>query len=213
MAPELFEYPTSGNRSTPKKPVDVFALGTLIYEVFPQVVYAKSKCLIHQQVLAGQVPFHDVDREVVKFVNSRGKEIERPSWTSIPNHPAWDMVDRCRATKPEDRPELAEVLECLTRASENPPTEWPSQPNADASSSSLGSSLCPQPSSQATPTSSSPVLSFSPIAPRVQIGAQSSLRYVAVQSLAYRDNSKFGWKVMGSGTKKQEPRPKKRKTS
>lgn len=204
MAPELFQYLASDNKSTTsalKKPVDVFALGTLIYEVLPRSVYAKSRCSTHQQVLTGQRPFHGRDRAVVKYFASKGEKLERPSWTSIPNHPAWDMVERCRAKKPEDRPELIEVLDCLARASKVPPKRWLSPPSR------------PQSSSRATPMSSSPVLSLVPVISRLQLGARSLLKGATVQLLGYVDGSKSRWRVMEGRIKKQAPRPKKRNSS
>jgi len=50
MAPELF-MPANDNQSTisaPKMRVDVFAFGTLIYEVLRQISYANIKYSIHQ---------------------------------------------------------------------------------------------------------------------------------------------------------------------
>ena len=157
MAPELFHYLTSDDISAvplPKQPVDVFALGTLIYEVMPQVVYTKSKHSINRQVLSGRQPFHDVDRRVTKLFASKWTKLERPEW-AFPNHAVWDIVERCRAEKPNDRPKPAEVLECLTHASKDPPAVWPSPPTV-SSASFLGSSSRPHPSSRVTLRSSSP---------------------------------------------------------
>lgn len=157
MAPELFDCLASDDISAAplhKQPVDVFAFGTLICEVLLQVVHTKSKHSINRQVLSGLRPFHDVDHRVTKLFASRWTKLERPSW-AFPNHAVWDMVERCRAEKPNDRPKLAEVFECLTHASKDPPAVWPS-PATVSSASFLGSSSRPHLSSRATLRSSSP---------------------------------------------------------
>lgn len=208
MAPELFKYHASKNRPE-KGPVDIFALGTLIYEVLYRTVYAKSKCIIHQQVLTGQEPFHGYDQRVVRFLASKGEKLAQPSWTPIPNHPTWDMVERCRAKEPEDRPKLTEVLKCLTLASEDPPAEWLLPPQASPLPSFLGLSSWTEPSPRTTPMPPPPVPPLS----HPKMHAQPLMRHKTAQLLAYKSGSEFRWGVVEGGTKKREPRPKKRETS
>lgn len=171
----------------------------------------KSKCSIHRQVLSGQRPFYDWKPDVIRHAAAEGLKLDRPSWTSIPTHAVWDMVERCRAKEAEDRPALTKILECLTHASKDPPAEWPSLLPLSTliSSSSGGSAPWPQSSSQATPLSLPPVLWRSQIASDL---AQPPQKSVTVQLLVHNDGPMLRWRVMGDGIKKQEPGLKKRNT-
>ena len=82
MAPELFQ-----KRSYSHK-VDVFAFGTLLWEIF-----------------AREIPFEgqentDIMKKVVK--NEPLKKVE---------YSIQSIVEACRALNPNERPELAEILE------------------------------------------------------------------------------------------------------
>ena len=167
-------------------------------------------------MLSGQAPLCDKSPEAVKSYASEGTKLEPPPWTLDPDHSAWNMVNLCRAKKPKDRPDLAEVLDFLTHASRDPPVEWPLPPERNLPSSSFRSPslprLLPQPSPRSIPAPLTPVLSVSLI-PSVQPGARSLLKCATVQMLAYQDDTGLRWKAMGGEAEKQGPGPKKRKTS
>lgn len=58
MAPELFLHRSNENLSTPKGPVDVYALGMLIYEVFSRVIYSAMTGAQHSgRCSPGNSPF------------------------------------------------------------------------------------------------------------------------------------------------------------
>ena len=88
-------------------------------------------------MLSGQKPFHGKHPEVIKRLARDGEQLERPLWTSIPDHPVWEMIERCRAFEPTERPNLSDVRGCLDSSPTDLPERWPSPPTSDASGSPL----------------------------------------------------------------------------
>ena len=76
------------------------------------------------QVLAGDLPFRPGD--AVGF-SSGGYSPKRPSWTPIPDHPLWDIVESCWEQHPDRRPRVAEILNTLTSPGMTFPEVWPSR--------------------------------------------------------------------------------------
>lgn len=145
MAPELVAHQVSEDRSNvrlPKEPVDVYALGMLMYEVRSRVVYDDGKTLIPLQVLCGEQPFHGSLKPhgAIRFSTVKGTRPELPSWLSIPDHPIWNTVKLCWSQEPEKRPQLSEILDSLISACRDPPAEWSLPPSADSTPSNTHSS-------------------------------------------------------------------------
>ena len=99
MSPELFALVQPGlENSRPTKQSDCYALGMVIYEV-----------------LSGQVPFASFNCHAVTQRVMEGERPERPKgvagvWFT---DDIWRMLNRCWDARPEGRPSIAAVLECL----------------------------------------------------------------------------------------------------
>jgi serine/threonine protein kinase len=106
MSPELLAPDLLGlKNSRPTKSSDCYALGMVIYEV-----------------LSGQAPFAPFSQYVVMRKVMDGEHPEKPegvegAWFT---DELWRMLNRCWATRPESRPSVAVVLECLERVSRDP---------------------------------------------------------------------------------------------
>jgi hypothetical protein len=99
MSPELFYPKKFGLKdSRPTKHSDCYALGMVIYEV-----------------LSGQVPFHRYNIFAVVEKVSGGKRPKQPrgpegEWFT---KGLWRILERCWMPKPDDRPRIEDVLQCL----------------------------------------------------------------------------------------------------
>jgi hypothetical protein len=103
MSPELFypeDFGLEDSRRTERS--DCYALGMVIYEV-----------------LSGQVPFSPHRNCTIAVRVSRG---ERPEWPQGAEREwfgngVWGVLERCWMPKPDDRPGIGDVLQCLLEAS------------------------------------------------------------------------------------------------
>ena len=134
MSPELFYPKEFGLKdSRPTKHSDCYALGMVIYEV-----------------LSGQVPFHRYNLFTVVKKVSGG---ERPKQPRGPEREwfmdgVWRILEHCWMPKPDDRPSVEDVLQCLegisgiwtplsqvvtTLPTVNPLAQNPSDPDTEGS--------------------------------------------------------------------------------
>ena len=100
MSPELFDPEVQD--CSPTKHSDCYALGMVIYEI-----------------LSGHVPFYQNANLVVPGLIFAGERPERPEgpegvWFT---DDVWAVLERCWAHKPNDRPGVKDVLQCLKEAS------------------------------------------------------------------------------------------------
>ena len=100
MSPELFRPETNSPRRT--KYSDCYALGMVIYEV-----------------LSGRIPFYQYHTSSIFWKVSQGDRPGRPEgveglWFT---DDVWEMLGRCWAPKPENRPSIGDILQCLERVS------------------------------------------------------------------------------------------------
>jgi hypothetical protein len=120
MSPELLypeDFGLKDSRRTKRS--DCYALGMVIYEV-----------------LSGQVPFSPHRSFTIAVRVSRGERPERPrgaerEWFA---NSVWEALERCWAPKPDDRPRIGDVHQCLEEASRFwTPLSWTveSPPTAD----------------------------------------------------------------------------------
>jgi len=114
MSPERLHPDQFGfEDSRPTKQSDCYALGMVMYEV-----------------LSGQAPFAPLMDLVVMRKVLDGEHPARPEgakgvWFT---DDLWGMMELCWATQPEDRPNVAAVLECLEQVSR----DWePPSPQAE----------------------------------------------------------------------------------
>ena len=104
MSPELLDPERFGFAdSRPTMESDCYALGVVIYEV-----------------LSGQKPFAQCREPAVIRKVIDGERPERPqgavcAWFV---DEIWGMVERCWESRPENRPDVGAVLQCLERVSE-----------------------------------------------------------------------------------------------
>lgn len=89
IAPEEFGFKTS--RST--RSSDCYALGMVIYET-----------------ISGKLPFHDTSDRAVFLKVVKG---ERPRHEAGFTDSLWKMVEKCWESRPNDRPSVQGVLQCL----------------------------------------------------------------------------------------------------
>ena len=121
MGPELLYPEQFGLQdSQPTKESDCYAFGMVIYEVLSsQAPFASSaNAVVIRKVLDGERPERPQGEESVWFVDD-----------------LWKMTELCWAARPESRPSIESVLECLGRV------PWP-PPSTDDKSSSTTSSSC-----------------------------------------------------------------------
>lgn len=85
MAPELFE------RKFYDEKVDVFAFGTVLWEIYTQ-----------------KIPYFNCEASEIKQYVTKGEKLICPS--SVPK-PIVNLIDKCRSVKAADRPSFAEILE------------------------------------------------------------------------------------------------------
>ena len=104
MSPELLDPDRFGSgNGRPTVESDCYALGMVIYEV-----------------LSGQVPFASDREPVVTRKVTEGERPRRPPQEEEPmwfTDDIWEILKLCWATKPEMRPSIESVLECLGRVS------------------------------------------------------------------------------------------------
>jgi len=120
MSPELLHPELFGLRdSQPTKESDCYALGMVIYEVLSrQVPFASSaNAVVMRKVLDGERPKRPQGEEGVWFTDD-----------------LWKMTELCWVARPESRPSIEAVLECLGRVL------WPLPSTGDKPSSARGSS-------------------------------------------------------------------------
>ena len=98
MSPELLAPQRFGLKdSRPAKTSDCYALGMVIYET-----------------ISGDLPFHEYTDLAVFLKVLEG---ERPPRGVRFTRSLWEMLERCWAPQPSDRPSIEDVLECLEVAS------------------------------------------------------------------------------------------------
>ncbi|KXN84991.1 Serine/threonine-protein kinase HT1 [Leucoagaricus sp. SymC.cos] len=101
QAPELLEF----ELSEPTASADVYAFGSIMYEIF-----------------TGQIPFHEICQQVrVMKAILEGKRPTKP----VPIHPAWtkwglsediwELMEECWETEPEQRPVASKVVQLITK--------------------------------------------------------------------------------------------------
>ena len=94
MSPELLDPKMFGvEKFKPTERSDCYALGTVIYET-----------------ISGVIPFHEDTDVQVSLKVVRG---ERPDRMGKFPEPLWEVMKRCWAYRPADRPDIEKVLECL----------------------------------------------------------------------------------------------------
>ena len=110
MSPELF-YPdkTCVKSARLTKQSDCYAFGMVIYEVLSgQVPFAPFHyCIVLRKVIQGDRPSRPNGPEGKRFSND-----------------LWRTLNRCWAARPERRPSVTTVLECLERVSRVPETPF-----------------------------------------------------------------------------------------
>jgi len=120
MAPELLHPEMFGLRdSQPTKESDRYALGMVIYEVLSrQVPFASSaNAVVMRKVLDGERPKRPQGEEGAWFTDD-----------------LWKMTELCWVARPESRPSIEAVLECLGRV------PWPLPSMGDKPSSTTSGS-------------------------------------------------------------------------
>ena len=109
MSPERFNPERFGLKDgRPTIPSDCYALGMVIYEI-----------------TTGNLPFH---KHADFIVVSKVLEGERPPRGGNFTEDLWEMLERCWAPEPNDRPSIEGVLLCLETASDS---SEPPSPGAD----------------------------------------------------------------------------------
>lgn len=106
-------------------------------------------------MLSGKRPPHRGRRAIGDHAKE-GTRSEWPSWTSIPNHPVWKVIEKCRATQPMDRPKLSDVIESLKSSSADSPERWSPPPASESCPSSTQQLGEPTPSDVVESLTSSP---------------------------------------------------------
>ena len=96
IAPRRFGF----KDSRPTKPSDCYALGMVIYEI-----------------MSGNLPFH---RDIDIAVSMKVVEGEHPPRGVRFTTNLWEVLELCWASKPDNRPSVEEVLQCLEVASNSP---------------------------------------------------------------------------------------------
>jgi serine/threonine protein kinase len=119
MSPELFDPELPGNPRT--KSSDCYAFGMVIYEV-----------------LSGHVPFHQYENLAVPVKVCGGERPTRPEGSEgVWLMGVWALLERCWTPRPNERPAIKDLLECLVEASRiwTPPSPQvvPSPSTADSS--------------------------------------------------------------------------------
>ena len=94
MSPELINPEAFGlDKSRPTKSSDCYAFGMVVYET-----------------IGGRLPFHE---HLTMAVYVRVAKGERPSRGGKFRDGLWDVMERCWASQPSDRPSITEVRQCL----------------------------------------------------------------------------------------------------
>ena len=100
MSPERFDPGRFGLKDgRPTKPSDCYALGMVIYEI-----------------TTGNLPFH---KHADFIVIPKVLEGERPPRGANFTKDLWEMLERCWASEPSNRPSIEDVLQCLEVASDS----------------------------------------------------------------------------------------------
>ena len=107
MSPELLDPGVEEHHRTRQS--DCYALGMVIYEV-----------------LSGRIPFDQDAKFVIPAKVIRGDRPQRPEGVWFMDD-VWNVLERCWAPQPGDRPGIEEVLQCLEQVSGSwVPPPWPS---------------------------------------------------------------------------------------
>ena len=94
MSPELINPEAFGlDKSRPTKSSDCYAFGMVVYET-----------------IGGRLPFHE---HLTMAVYVRVAKGERPSRGGKFRDSLWNVMERCWASQPSDRPSIEDVLQCL----------------------------------------------------------------------------------------------------
>ena len=111
IAPEKFEL----TKSRLTKSSDCYALGMVIYET-----------------ISGNVPFHEYADMIVSVKVMLG---EHPSRGAVFPDDLWKMMELCWASRPDDRPSVADVLQYLRAASNSSGSPPDSPPGVQSQTS------------------------------------------------------------------------------
>ena len=132
MSPELL-YPNQLglNESRPTKESDCYALGMVTYEV-----------------LSGRAPFAASTDYIVMRKIIDGERPERPEGVQglCFMDDLWEILNQCWATRPESRPGIKAVFECLEKISKGwkpPPEQVDEEPEKDEDDWDLTGVLLP----------------------------------------------------------------------
>mmetsp|Transcript_9267 Transcript_9267/g.15058 ORF Transcript_9267/g.15058 Transcript_9267/m.15058 type:complete len:1056 (+) Transcript_9267:508-3675(+) len=109
MSPEAMRFRTFSELS------DVYSFGCALFEV-----------------AAGKRPWEGIESMDVVFRVCRGERLEIPENNSFCCSKLRELIERCQAHEPSDRPTMKEVHKGLQALRENPPTTYTSQSSGEA---------------------------------------------------------------------------------
>ena len=143
MAPELFDPQIQRHCRTVCS--DCYALGMVIYEV-----------------LSERMPFHRYLDLAISWKVLTGERPERPRGAGFTDD-VWEVLKRCWAPQPGDRPSIKDVLQCLEKASESwipPSPRSPTPTDADDRNTAIseGRMASPEKGKEGPESASPPVL-------------------------------------------------------
>ena len=123
MAPELLAPDVFGKKgSTPTPQADIYAFGSVVFQVCRQNHEIGGFCISFLQVLTGEFPFCGVHPEAVSIIVAHnGKRPPKPENASAIgfSDSLWGFTQRCWDSKMELRPEAGEVVTHFGEAAAN----------------------------------------------------------------------------------------------
>lgn len=135
MAPELLSHDSGAGSYQPTKPIDIYAIGMVFWEVRFAVQFCVHKMSPHwhDQLFTGTHPFERIALPwaVIKAVVD-GVRPRRPALgttfglTDIDE--VWSIMERCWAHKPEARPICTQVSVWLSNIEWAPSRPWEEVP-------------------------------------------------------------------------------------